>query len=355
MAYIGDEYTMRPQKNCDTIDLPVTFDYKGGRADSDKSRYLWSAIVGVVGVIISIGTLIGEGIFIINLFLSILILFIVTVIIRFAILKEHKKRNELLSLEDNDYKISYADVWGIYSIDTQYPYYVHLRNGKKALYVQFEKDVVLGKLEDYEYEHYESIGEAYKIAGSFDIGMCHIDCMDDIGGDSRLDECFKNLASVDNPEVKDALTEMFTNLKYGMEETVYTYDVYVFTFSGSDSSFWYNISKVIDCMLGANYVSFKILKSSDLRALTENLFNLHEFSITEASSSVYENKTMRGITPISITYNGNVSILNKTLEEKKKAREERAKEESFKKKEMRRRKDNKDNKDKKDEQEFDIF
>ena len=81
MAYIGDEYTMRPQKNCDTIDLPVTFDYKGGRVDSDKSRYLWSVIVGVVGIIISIGTLIGDGIFIINLFLSILILFIATVII----------------------------------------------------------------------------------------------------------------------------------------------------------------------------------------------------------------------------------------------------------------------------------
>lgn len=345
MSYVGDsENIMQPRNGDTTINLPITFDYSGGRKESNKSRYIAVGVLSVLGLIIGIGTIFSkEGFFLFNLIFGLLIMYGVLLIIRFPLLKEHKIRNDLLKIEESDMETDFHNLWGIFEMDEVYPYYAHLRNGRSALFVMFEKDVIIGKVPDYEFRHYEAIGDAYNLAGSMQVGMCHIDYMDNIGNDERLVECFKDLAEVENPDIKDVLTDIYTNLQYSMEESVSTFDVYAFTFKGNPSTFWFGIQQVFGCLLEANYCSYKILNSSDLRDLSKSLFNIHDFSVVEACSTSFVKKGYyKGIIPIKITkLDGTETILNKTLAEKKEERRVKEKEQMLRKEEDRRRKRNK--------------
>lgn len=360
MAYVGNsENIMKPEKGDSSINLPVTFDYSGGRKETNKSKILWSCILGVLGFIIGVGTMFSdEGFFLFNIVFGLAIMFVVSLIIRFPIMKEHKIREEMIKLADEDYVKGYEDLWGIFNMDDTYPYYAHLRNGKTVLFVQFEKDVILGKVDDSKYNHYEAIGDAYNLAGSMDIGMCHVDYMGNIGSDERLTECFKDLSHVDNPDIRDLLTDVYSNLQFLMSDSVSTFDVYAFTFKTSENTFWYNIQQVFGCMLEANYTSLKILNQSDLRELSKSLFNLHDFSVVEASLGSFGSKKYAGVIPISVTkYDGTEIILNKTIDEKNEERRIKEKELALKKEEDRRRKKSKKNNKSKNssDDEIDIF
>lgn len=358
MAYIGNsENIMRPRKGDSSINLPVTFDYSGGRKETNKSKILWVCVLFVIGLIVGIGTMTSdEGFFLFNIIFGLLILAGVILIIRFPIMKEHKIREKMCKQQENDLIKDYTDLWGIFEMDDVYPYYAHLRNGRSAVYIQFEKDVILGKDGNAEYDHYEAIGDAYNLAGSMQIGLCHIDYMDLVGSDDRLTNCFRELSSVENPDIRDLLTDVYTNLQEQMNQNVSTFDVYVATFKTSETIFWYNLQQIISCMLEANYVSFKILDKSDLRDLSKSLFNIHDFSVVEASASAFENKKYSGIVPISVTKSdGTETKLNKTMEEKKEERKQKERELALKKEEDRRRKKKKKNPKNTTEEEIDIF
>lgn len=353
MAYVGESSNiMKPKKGASKIYLPITFDYSGGRRDTNKGKIIWACIVGVLGLIFGLGTLFAkDGNFISNLVLGIGIMFVASLIIRFPILKEHKLRNEILEAQERDYKKTYDKVWGIFAMDDTYPYYAHMRNGKTAIFVRFDKDVILGKVKDSKHEHYEAISDAYNLAGSMGIGMCHIDYMDVIGNDERLDACFQSLPSIQNPDMRDLVTDIYTNLQEKMNEKVTTYDVYVYTFRSSEASFWYQIQKVFACMLDANYSSYKVLNADDLRSLPISLLNLHDFSVVEAMSQAFEMGEYKGVIPIKVITGGNEVIINKTIEEKKEEAKIRAKEEALKKEANRKKKKKSISQD----EEIDIF
>lgn len=320
MAY-SDEMSsiMRPTKKSRTISIPITFDYSGGRREYSRSRLIWAAVLSVVAIIVGVGTIFSsEGNFFLNILLGTVIMFGISVIVRFAVLKEHSVRNEMISMIDNDYKVGTDGFWGAYAVDSEYPYYVHLRNGKTALFVRFEKDVIIGRVSENEYKHYEAIGDAYNLAGSFNIGMCHIDYMDAIGNDDRLDKCFASLSDVSNVDMRDLLTDIYTNLQSAMDEMVTTYDVYVYTFKYSETTFWYNLQQVLACMMDANYASYSILNADEDRDLVKSLFNLHEFSVMDACSTTFGLYKKAGVIPISVEgVDGSYVKLNKTLEEKR--------------------------------------
>lgn len=338
MGYVGESNSMRPVKGDTSITLPVTFDYNGGGSEYSKTRKLWAIIVSVIGILASLIMLFGgKNIFIVKLFFSLVILFVFSIIVRFVILKEAKIRNRMSRITSEDYKREYRDFWGSYSIEEDYPYYVHLKGGREVLFVLYEKDVIIGKEKDAEFNHYEAIGDALNLLGSMGITFYHIDYMDTVGSDDRLDNCFEKLSSVVNPDIRALLTDVYTNLQSTMEENVTTYDVYAYTFKGSESSFWYNIQKVISCMLDANYSSFKILNTNYHRLLVQSLLNLLDFSVNTAEVESFS-KT-KGIIPISVvTYNGEETIFNKTSEEKKQDLKNKSKEQELKKLEQKRRK-----------------
>lgn len=346
---------MRPKVGSQHILLPVTFDYSGGRRDSNKSMIMWSVIIGVIGTIISIGLIFNdEGFFLTNLIIGLASLYLTFLIIRFVFLKEGRIRREQIELEDEDYRCEEGNLWGIFNIDPQYPHYCRFRNGKSGLFVRLNKDVILGKYSQSQFEHYEAIADALNIAGASRVQICHVDYMDNVGSDDRLEESFVELNEVSNLDVKDALTDMFTYLQEQMMHRVTTFDVYLFLWTGSDISAWNTIQRILSCFLEANYRSYHILNKEDLRELPMVLFNLEDFSVVGATSNAFKVNNYGGVIPISKTdKHGNTTVFNKTIEEKQEEARQRTKEEELRRQEQKRRKVGK--KSNKNEKEIDLF
>lgn len=317
---------MRPRKGQTTMSLPLTFDYSGGRRDKVSSVKIWSVVIVIVGFIIGIGTILNKkGFFITNFAIGVIILYATLFVVRFLLLKEGHIRTEYIGIKDRDYKLNEKEIWGIYDISRQYPYICRFRNGKSGIIVRLNKDVILGKYSDAEYEHFEAIADAYNICGSSNIQMCHADYMDVIGNDERLDESFSSLKNVSNPDLRDLLTDIYSYQKEQMSKRVTTYDAYVFLWRGSDRSAWNTIKQILNCFMQANYRSYQVLNEDELRELPKSIFNLEEFSAVFAMLNSFDSKLSSGIIPIKLERaDGSVEVLGKTLKEK---REERALEE----------------------------
>ena len=340
MAYVGESgNVMRPEMGDITMEIPISLEYSGGRADNRRSTIIWTVALSVVGVVLFFIIIIGTRM---NLLLKFLLAFgidyILLFIIRYVLWKEKTIRRNYKLLDASDYKLDWQDIWGIYDIEEVYPYCVRYRNGMSGIFVRLNKDVILGKYEESEYNHYEAIGDAYNIAGSSNLSMCHVDYMDNVGSDARLQESFSELSKVKNPDVKDALTDLFSHLQQQMNNRVTTFDIYVFTYRCSDKTAWAAIQRILACFLDANYVNYRVLDKEDIRELAKALFNLKEFSVNEASIETFNKSTSSTIKPIKIIHaDGSEEVLNKTTEEKryeeeskknrKRNRKERAREE----------------------------
>ena len=351
---------MRPRVGDSSLTLPITFDYSGGRREAKKSKIMWSVILGVIGLIVGVGIIFNkQGTLMRNVLLGIGEIIGMSLIIRFIILKEGKIRSNMITLKDNDYKYTSQNYWGIYRIENTYPYYCRFRNGKSGLFVRLEKDVILGKYSESEYEHYEAIGDALNLAGDGKIQICHIDYMDNVGTDERLEDSFASLAGVHNTDLKDLLTDTFSYLQRQMSERVTTFDVYLFMWTGSDIGAWNNIQRIIACFLQANYRSFHILNTTDLREFTKTLNNIQDFSTVDAMSNAFEVGEYSGVVAISKEdMFGNVTKYNKTREEKREEREAAEKMQEAKKKasELKKvKKSKKKGKKEEDEEIIDIF
>lgn len=356
MSENNDTTGMRPRLGQTKLVLPVTFDYTGGRKDSQRTAKIWSIILGVVGFIIGLGTMFNKkGFFLTNLLIGVLIWFGVLFIIRFFLMNEGKIRQQQIALIDSDYKRSTQDFWGIYSIEDQYPYYCRFRNGKSGVFVRLNKDVILGKYSEAEFEHDEAIGDAYNICGSSNVLMYHVDYMDNVGTDERLENSFIKLGTVTNPDVKDILTDIFTYQQEQMLERVTTFDTYLFLWSGSDINAWSTIQRILSCFMQANYRSYHVLTESDLREFDKVLMNLDDFSIVDAMLNAFSTQVSMGIQPIKVVHgDGSEEIFGKTLEQQRREAELKEKETELKKQEVKRRKARKNNKNEEDE-EIDLF
>lgn len=346
---------MRPRLGQSSLVLPVTFDYSGGRRESKRSRITWSIILMILALIVGLGVLFSsEGTFISNVLICAVVLGIATSFIRIKLLREPKIRREYIQLRDTDYEREYREFWGIYNISDTYPYYCRFRNGKSGLFIRLNKDVILGKYSESEFEHYEAIGDAYNLAGEGRVQICHLDYMDNVGTDERLEESFVSLSDVTNGDLKDLLTDIFTYQQEQMMARVTTFDAYLFLWNGSDINAWSTIQRILSCFLEANYRSYHILNSEDLRELAKVMFNLHDFSAIESMSSAFTTNSNAGIIPISVEYSdGSVDVLNKTIQERKEEQELQRKERELKKQELKRRKSGK--KKVVEEEEIDLF
>lgn len=354
---IEDNSGMRPQLGDANITLPITFDYSGGRKDSEKSVKLWSVILTIVGIILTLGVLFGDNKIYIKVPLAVVVAFGFMFVIRFFLLKEGKKREDYKAMLANDYKLDYKNIWGIYKVEEMHPYYCRFRNGKSGVYIRLNKDVILGKYSESEYQHYEAIADAYNLAGAGKVQMVHIDYMDNVGTDERLEESFISLEDVENPDLKDLLTDMYSFQQANLLRRVTTFDVYAFLWTGNDYMAWNTISRILNCFLEANYRSYQILNERDLREFTKVVFNINDFSVSDASAHAFESTGTASITPISVTdKEGNVTVLNKTSEEKIAERKARLAEQEAQRRELeRRKKDKKKRKPKNSDNDNDLY
>ena len=307
---------MIPDVDDRTIRLPVTFDYNGGRGDKFKGNILTVIITLVLAIIFIVGICRNVDMTVAGKVIGVAaVVAVVNVFLRFKVLHELTYSDAYETLKELDNQPSSRSLWSIYSIDDEYPYICHYLDGKHGIFVRLEKDVVVGKPDDIAFTHYEAISEAYNLAGSLNMNMCHIDYMDNVGNDPRLKQLYESLNDCDNPDLKELMLSVYANLQSEMSMDYASFDVYVFTSRGNPDQLYYNVKQCVDKLLNGNYLSYKALDSEAIRTTCMAIFNLNEFSAADACANIFKENTYRGIVPIRVEHIDSVEEINRTQEQ----------------------------------------
>lgn len=240
-----------------------------------------------------------------------------------------KKRNELI---EKNYKFPYSTFWNIYEITESYPHICRYANGLKAIFVVFDKDVIVGREENNDYNHYEAIADAYLQMHKRGIDCMHIDYMDTVGKDDRVLSLFEMANGSENEDLKEILLRVFDNVEDIMQHSYASYDVYCFYYNGKDELFMDELEVVLDAFLEANYIRCRILNKEEIGELVKSIFNIEKFSVNYASEKLFSDLGGTNyLKPIWIERGGERKILNKTREELEAEREVREAEANIRK------------------------
>jgi hypothetical protein len=317
---------MTPQPGEYSINLPITFDYKGGRGQNKKGNIIISILISVITIVAAVGCAVNAYMELyLRFILPICICYIGLFLLRFLVFRELWYSDVYETLKATDYDLKLEDIWQIFDIDYAYPYICYFKNGYKGVFVRMEKDAITGKPEENMYDHYEAIGDAYNIAHSLNMNIIHIDYMDNVGNDSRMQKLYDDLTFIENPDMQEMMIDLYSNLQDEMSHNYASFDVYLFMTKDKTSNFVYNIQAVCSRMLGGNFITYKVLNRYEIAKVCVSLFNLHDFSLVDACENVLQNSTHSGIIPISLTHSdGTVEEFNKTTAERKLMAEEKA-------------------------------
>lgn len=308
---------MQPSKDDSTILLPVTFDYNGGHKESNISKIIATFAVLFIDIILTIAFLRANASWIRRIIFAVLTNLGFLYLLRFGVYKEAKYSEAYESLKETDFMPPVTTFWGIYDIDTMYPYIVRFRNQAKGIYVLFEKSVIVGKTSDIMFQHYEAISDAYNVAAISDVNIAHLDYMDNVGNDSRMDGLYGSLTNCQNEDLKNLMWQIYGNLQFEMSQDYASYDVYRFTSFSNDQRFWYNVREILSKFDKGNYLSYKVLDMEGIRKVCMSTFNLKEFSAIDACNKTFASGDYKGVTPITL-YSGDEEIkINDTVAEKK--------------------------------------
>ena len=341
---------IQPQLGDDTVRLPVTFDYNSGRAESYKTRRVLSWMFGVIGFLLGLLILFSKGDR--SLFVKLLIVSVLYASlfygIRFILLREGRLRKQYYEQLDNDYKLSTEEIWGIYDIDGDDLKIAHYRNGKIGIAFGLEKDVIVGLDVQAEFDHYESISDAYNECAKHRVAIYHVDYMAHVGKDKRINTLYAQAGKSPNPDMRAVLNGMYSHLEEDMVNEISTFDIYFLIMPATELQATAIAQRIIENFLDGNYTGYYPLDEEGLRAITTELFNLNSFSVVDAQRSSLISSTTGIVVPISLENNGVVTKLNKTVAERKQEAEDQRKLQEFVKNEKRRRlKEQKKNKKKK--------
>ena len=158
------------------------------------------------------------------------------------------------------------------------------------------------------------------------IDCVHIDYMDTVGKDSRVQCLFDMAKGSENEDLSEILTRIFDNVEYIMQHSYASYDVYCFFYSGKDELFMDELEIVLENFLEANYIRYRVLDKNAIGELVKSVFNIDEFSVRETSERLFtdlggthylrpiwvERETSRGVERV---------VLQKTRAEEEKQRD----------------------------------
>lgn len=323
---------MTPSKGKTTVTLPMTFDKKGGKNENTQQRILWFLIESIVALFILVVYILNSGITVRSVITSVVIIFAYQLVARKLIFREGYYKGCAKELEENDYDYSSRTYWNIYDVSEEYPYICYFKNGEIGLFVRLEKDVIVGDLENLEYENYEAIGEAYRILGNSKIHFKYIDTMDSIGNDERLDLIYENIENSVSKKLKEVYTCIFENLEFDMQREYTSHDTFLFRARMNEEDFYYEVLRALQQFMQGSYTSYTILKG-ELKGLVENVMNFEDFSVIGACRDIKNSRKVNGISIIyTEDFNGERIVYNKTSEEKALERSIKSREKSARKK-----------------------
>lgn len=360
---------MTPQPGDTSINLPITFDYKGGRGENKKGKIILSIADVLLTVVLTVGCASNDNLEIwMRFLLPCVVLYIGLFILRFFVFRELWFSDVYETLKATDYDLKLDQIWQIFDIDFEYPYICYFKNGYKGIFVRMEKDAITGKVGDAQFDHYSAIGDAYNVAHSLNMNIVHIDYMDNVGNDTRMQKLYDDLVFVENPDMQEMLIDIYSNLQDEMSQNYASFDIYLFLTRDKLNNFVYNMQTVCNYMLGGNFITYKVLDRFEISRVCVALFNLHDFSIVEACENVLSGVEHHGVIPIKVKHgDGTEEIFNKTTAEKKviaaenaRKQKERLAEQERQKAEAKQRKKNaklgiKPKEKKKDMTELDLF
>ena len=316
---------MQPEPQDTSINIPITFDYKGGRGENKKNKVIATLVCLVLSAILIIGTLTNQNLEIWKRWGLVLIIFYVFMIfLRYYIFKELYYSDIFEELKEVKNIMPVTKIWSIFDIDFDYPYICYFKNGTKGIFVKMEKDTITGKGEDARFDHYEAISDAYNMSHSLNMDIRHIDYMDNVGNDSRLQGLYDGLKDVENADMEEMLIDIYSNLEDDMSANYASFDIYLFLTRDKLENFKYNVQNVANEMLGGNFITYRVLNRVDIRTVCMALFNLHDFSVTNACEEVLKGEKHRGLVPIRLMSGNKIEKLNDTQEEKRIKAEEAA-------------------------------
>ena len=321
---MGDEL-MRPQDHDSSITIPVTFDYKGGRGSNIKAKTFATLAIVIINIIVVLGLTFSDLNTLLKILIILLTLYIGLFILRFVVFKELHFSDVYEGLLAKDFKMDVSSIWQIFEVAENYPYICYFKNGQKGLFVRMEMGTITGKSDTVMYDHYEAISDAYNIAHSLDMNIIHIDYMDNVGNDDRLQKLYDDLYQVKNPEMQSMLVDIYDNIQEEMTRNYANYDIYLFLTKDRIDNFMYNVQTVCSKMTEGNFITYRVMDATEIATTVKALFNLHEFSVVNANEATLLENRKSGIVPIKVyRANGTVEELNKTQAEQKRISQEKS-------------------------------
>lgn len=311
---------MRPLDR-NTVEIPLTFDVASGITPLTDRRVKFGIIIVVLICVggLLLGIISGS----VTIFLACIgLIFVATTIFRFIYFNESYYKKKYSELKTRGFIYDSNLIWDIYEIAPGFPICSY-KNGTKAVFVTFDKDIIVGKPDNNEYLHYEAISEAYNVISKKNIECMHIDYMDTVGKDERLEPVIKQLLKTPNADLRQLLSVVFDYQQYNMSRSYSSYDVFAFFYKYNDDEFKDDLESIVNCFMEANYVRFRLLGVAQLRELAKSIYNLVDFSVYNACDNVFKiNNTSRFVKVISTELDGVTTVINRTSAEVAAARQE---------------------------------
>jgi hypothetical protein len=306
---------MQPRKGNSSLQIPITFDNRGGGRASVAGRPLWVFLVLLFWLFTStVALIVSTGFW--KFGYPLLSFFLLSYVVRFLIIRENYFRTKRQELIENEYMFPHNVFWNIYEISNKYPYIVQFANGLKGVFIALDKDVIVGKDEDYDYHHHEAIADAYQQMEKRGLECMHIDFMDTVGKDSRLEALFNQAERIANEDLRRIILRKYDHIESTMNRSYASYDVYCFYSVARSEIFWDELQIVLGYFRQANYIRARALNRDAISALTESILNLENFSVNEACDNLFkELNKVEYLRPIWVEKDGTKTILNTTLEE----------------------------------------
>lgn len=266
--------------------IPKTIDVQQKLIENpkDKKTTVWVVSLVYLGVV---GFLIYQFIktWWVAVPMYLLMIWVLTLIIRFVFYKETEVSDTFEYLQTTDYKLETEVFWEIYNINERYPYVSSYVNGSRAIFVRFYKDITIGKPSTAIYKHFKGLESLKRDLNVLDLSVVHLDTMVKASSGVDLTATYEYISESDVPAIQELMEEVVAYSELIMSRSSMVGDVWVIHTRGKVSQLDLAIKKIEEKIGSTNYYGFSILDRGEIQDLCKQVFNLEHFSINEATQN----------------------------------------------------------------------
>lgn len=251
-------------------------------------------------------------------FISILILFVITVYaVRFIIFEESYfyrmyKKTLLYSNPTSDV------FWNIASIkDNDIGSVILFSDGRIGVLIKLKRGSIIGRGRDFIEEHYDAVSNFLREIVLRGYKYVNLNMMERADNDNRLDDIGIKLNYVENPNIKKLLELELGYLKNVTRNSLYESDYYLLYTERTDKidSIFRDADDILEILLNGCFIGYEVLNKKEIIALHKELIGVSYFDYSAASVNTYRDyqivsKPALAIKKLYLT-NGSVVELSK--------------------------------------------